>query len=65
MTRLEGSAIVRPWLQDFFYTSDQVRAQIDEAENRALGWMLWNVLSNFQLDALEDEPTTTTGSGQP
>ncbi len=64
LTRLEGSAIVRPWLQDFYYDADQVRAQIAEAESRALGWMLWNAVSNFQFEALDDEPTTTTGSGQ-
>ena len=67
VTRIEGAAIVRPWLQDFYYDSDQVRAQIIEAESRALGWMLWNSLSNFQWEALDDDPsvaTTTTTSDQ-
>ena len=59
VTRIEGPAVVRPWLQDFYYTSDQVREQIDEAESRALGWMLWNVLSNFQWDALAEDDTAS------
>ena len=66
-TRINGPAIVRPWLQDFYYDASQVREQIDEAESRALGWMLWNAFSNFQLDALDEDPasttTTTGGSG--
>ena len=67
-TRLDGPAIVRPWLQDFFYDASQVRAQIEQAESRALGWMLWNASSNFQVDALDQDPpdttTTTTSSGE-
>lgn len=63
-TRLAGSAIIRPWLQDFFYNASQVREQIDQAESRAMGWMLWNALSNFEWDALESDvsPTTTQQS---
>ncbi|MDH3499280.1 MAG: hypothetical protein OEM97_04090 [Acidimicrobiia bacterium] len=65
LPRLEGAAIVRPWLQDFFYDSTQVRAQIDAAEARSVGWMLWNASSNFQTDAIElgtpaDGPATDT-----
>jgi hypothetical protein len=44
--------VVRPWLQDFGYTSDQVRAQIDSAERFGLGWMLWNAKSSVSIDAL-------------
>ena len=56
MTRLEGPAIVRPWLQDFYYNASQVRAQIDAAENRSMGWMLWNAYSRFQWAALDAVP---------
>ena len=66
VTRLEGQAIVRPWLQDFYYDANQVRQQIDEAESRALGWMLWNALSNFQWEALAPRDigdTTATSAG--
>lgn len=51
--RVEGSAVIRPWLQDFYYTPAQVREQIEAAEDRSLGWMLWNARSRFQVAALE------------
>ena len=57
MERLEGSAIIRPWLQDFYYDPSQVREEIDAAEDRTLGWMLWNARSRFQLDALDADPS--------
>ena len=52
LPRLQGAAIVRPWFQDFFYDWNQVRAQIEVAEQRSVGWMLWNASSNYQMDAL-------------
>ncbi|HSJ29311.1 MAG TPA: putative glycoside hydrolase [Acidimicrobiia bacterium] len=51
--RLERGAVVRPWLQDFGYNAEQVRAQIDSAHEFGLGWMLWNALSNVTVDALD------------
>lgn len=50
--RLARNVVVRPWLQDFGYTQDQVRAQIDSAELYGLGWMLWNAESNVTTGAL-------------
>ncbi len=55
MERIPRAVVVRPWLQDFGYTDRQVRAQIDEAEQYGLGWMLWNVLSEVSTGALEAE----------
>lgn len=55
LARLDGSVILRPWLQDFYYTGSQVRAEIDAAEERGLGWMLWNAGSRFTLSALNPE----------
>jgi hypothetical protein len=46
------NVVIRPWLQDFGYTTDQVRAQIESAEQYGLGWMLWNAASNVTTDAL-------------
>lgn len=54
MERLPRSVVVRPWLQDFGYTSSQVRAQIEVAEEFGLGWMLWNALSNVTTSALNE-----------
>ncbi len=50
--RLTRQTVVRPWLQDFGYTAAQVRAEIAEAEERGLGWMLWNAQSNVTVEAL-------------
>jgi len=50
--RLARQIVVRPWLQDFGYDAGQVRAQIEEANSRNLGWMLWNAQSNVTVDAL-------------
>jgi hypothetical protein len=55
MARLARNVVVRPWLQDFLYTPEQVRAQIEAAEEFGLGWMLWNAASNVTVDALQDE----------
>ena len=52
MQRLPREVVVRPWLQDFGYTPDQVRAQIDSAEEFGLGWMLWNASSQVTTEAL-------------
>ena len=55
INRLESQTVIRPWLQDFYYTPSQVREQIDAAEARSLGWMLWNAVSEFEVDALDRE----------
>jgi hypothetical protein len=52
LERIEGMTIFRPWLQDFWYEPGQVRAQIDEAAARDVGWMLWHPGSSFSTDAL-------------
>lgn len=51
--RLNANVIVRPWLQDFGYSADQVRAQIDVAESYGFGWMLWNAKSEVTMGALD------------
>jgi hypothetical protein len=55
MARLARNIVVRPWLQDFGYTPEQVREQIEVAEGYGLGWMLWNAASNVTMDALQAE----------
>lgn len=72
LQRAEGnapgsSAKFRPWLQDFSYgfnglrdyTGEDVRAQIDAAEEfDASGWLLWGDPFNVTVDALKPEPGT-------
>lgn len=55
MARLSRQVVVRPWLQDFGYTTAQVRAQVEVAEEYGLGWMLWNASSEVTTDALTSE----------
>lgn len=59
LPRVNGPAIVRPWIQDFTYGCGgsygevEVRSQIDAAEQRELGWILWNAGSRFTEAALD------------
>ena len=52
LPRFGEITIMRPWLQAFYYTADQVLAQINEAEQRGLGWILWNATGKYRLDWL-------------
>ena len=52
MIRMEGGALLRPWIQGFAWTGAQVREAIAAAEDRNMGWLLWNQLSYFELDWL-------------
>ena len=38
---------MRPWIQAFYYNGTQVQAQINEAEQRGAGWILWNASGNY------------------
>lgn len=55
LARLESAVVVRPWLQDFAYTPEQVRSQIEAAEEQGLGWMLWNAAGNVTVEALRPQ----------
>jgi hypothetical protein len=52
MPRVAEGVEVRPWIQAFYYDGDQVRAQIDAAEARGAGWILWNYTGNYSADML-------------
>ncbi len=53
MPRLQATAIMRPWLADYYYGPSEVRAEIDAAEKYGIGWMLWNANSNHTAGALK------------
>ena len=53
LSRTTTNVIIRPWLQDFGYTEDKVREQIDAADSFGLGWMLWNAKSEVTVEALD------------
>jgi hypothetical protein len=47
VTRMQG-AMLRPWLQAFYYDADQIAEEIERAEHHGLGWLLWNATSTFE-----------------
>lgn len=52
LPRLAEGSTLRPWLQAFWWTNAQIRSSIQAAEDHGVGWILWNVLSNFDAAAL-------------
>ena len=50
--RMEPGVVLRPWLQAFWWTNDQIRTSIQAAEDHGVGWILWNAVSNFDRAAL-------------
>lgn len=50
--RMQPGTRLRPWLQAFWWTNEQIRTSIQAAEDLGQGWILWNVRSNFDLEAL-------------
>jgi hypothetical protein len=55
MPRLEGGALMRPWLQAFSWDAAQVLESIAAAELATNGWMLWNAISEFEEDWIPEE----------
>ncbi len=47
----DSTVVLRPWIQDFWYEPDDVREQIVALDGLDLGWMSWNILSNFTAGA--------------
>lgn len=52
LPRLAEGAVLRPWLQAFWWTDAQIKESIRAAEERGVGWMLWNVGSAFSAAAI-------------
>lgn len=52
MSKLEGGAVLRPWLQAFSWTGEEILDSIAAAEDNGLGWLLWNSLSTFEEGSL-------------
>ncbi len=49
------AGVLRPWLQAFWWTNQQIRESIRAAEERGVGWLLWNSGSRFDLAAIPVE----------
>lgn len=52
--RLTSPSLMRPWLQGFWWTNSQIKASIEEAEKRGVGWMIWNAAGNYSASAIPD-----------
>ncbi len=52
MIRMEGGALLRPWIQAFSWSADQVREAIATTESLNMGWLLWNQLSYYEMEWL-------------
>jgi hypothetical protein len=52
LPRLAEGAALRPWLQAFWWSDSQIAESIRAAEERDLGWMLWNVGSAYNAAAI-------------
>ena len=55
MIRMEGGALLRPWIQAFSWTTAQVQEAIATTEALNMGWLLWNQLSYYELAWLPPE----------
>lgn len=50
--RMARSSVLRPWIQAFWWSNTQIRSAIQAAEDRGVGWILWNVSSDFDREAI-------------
>lgn len=61
LPRMARGAVLRPWLQAFWWSNEQIRSSIQAAEDRDVGWILWNVRSNFDREAIPTEDEVDPG----
>jgi hypothetical protein len=54
--RMLDNTPIRPWLQAFYYSPSQVLAGINEADERGVGWILWNAGGNYAQSWLPPNP---------
>jgi hypothetical protein len=52
LARLSPGTVLRPWLQAFWWSDSQIRESIQAAEDRGVGWVLWNIVSNYDAEAI-------------
>jgi len=52
LARIQPGVVLRPWLQAFWWTDEQIRRSIQAAEDHEVGWILWNAVSNFDPAAI-------------
>lgn len=57
--RLAVGSTLRPYLQAFWWTNEQIRHSIQAAEDAGTGWLLWNIMSNFDHSAIPTDAELT------
>ncbi|MGH8914302.1 MAG: putative glycoside hydrolase, partial [Acidimicrobiia bacterium] len=57
--RIEDGVVLRPWLQSFWWTEEEIRRSIQAAEDHDVGWLLWNAVSNFSRAAIPTDAELT------
>ena len=50
LDRIESRYPLRPYLQGFWHTEEEIRQGIRAAEDKNLSWILWNSISNYSKD---------------
>jgi hypothetical protein len=50
--RVAPGTLTRPWLQSYYYSGDQILAEIAAAEAQGHGWILWNSPGNYSASGL-------------
>lgn len=59
LARMRPGTTLRPWLQSFWWTPQQIRRSIQAAEDRGVGWMLWNIVSDYDRASLPTDAELT------
>jgi hypothetical protein len=47
LDRIENRYPLRPYLQGFWHTTEEIQEGIRAAEDKNLSWIMWNSLSNY------------------
>ena len=52
LERMDDKRQLRPYLQSFWHTDEEIREGIRAAEDKNLSWILWNSISNYSYESL-------------
>jgi hypothetical protein len=63
--RIEPGVVLRPWLQAFWWTNEEIRTSIQAAEDNDVGWILWNAVSNFDRVAIPTDAELAAAATAP
>lgn len=61
LPRMQEGSTLRPYLQAFWWSNEQIRRSIQAAEDAGVGWLLWNILSNYDPSAIPTDAELAEG----